>query len=115
MSSSRAPTNIGMRLCRRECCVVEMHPGCARRSARTRDVTSRARLLALLVGLDQVADLEVAVRTEGQTALVALADLDHVVLEPPQRADRQVLRDDGAVAQQPGPRVAPALTGHDQA
>src|SRR6185369_226381 len=75
----------------------------------------RARLLALLVRLDQVADLQVAVRTERQTALVALADLDHVVLEPPQRADRQVLRHDGAVAEQTGPGVAPDLAGHDQA
>src|SRR5207248_7677333 len=49
------------------------------------------------------------------TALVTFANLDHVILEPPQRADRQVLRHDGAVAKQTRPGVAPDLAGHDQA
>src|ERR687895_2685798 len=77
--------------------------------------SSAPRLLAHLEGLDDVADLDVAVVAEGETALEALADLDHVVLEPPQRADRQVLGDHHAVAQQAAPGIAPDLAGHHEA
>src|SRR5688500_5475496 len=73
--------------------------------------SSAPRLLAHLEGLDNVADLDVAVVAERETALEALTDLDHVVLEPPQRADRQVLGDHHVVAQQAATRVAADLTG----
>src|SRR3954471_4954322 len=63
---------------------------------------SLARLLAHLEGLDDVLDLDVVERPETDTALVALADLGHVVLEPAQRLDREVVGDDHAVADQPG-------------
>src|SRR3954463_15753791 len=66
---------------------------------------SVARLLAHLEGLDDVLDLDVVERPQADTALVALADLGDVVLEPAQRLDGQVVGDDDAVADQPGLRV----------
>src|SRR3954465_13294057 len=59
----------------------------------------RPRLLAHLEGLDHVADLRRAEAAQGQTPLEALADLGGVVLEPPQRADRDVLGHHDALAQ----------------
>src|SRR4029450_6995221 len=59
---------------------------------------SGARLLAHLERLDRVADLDVVVVGERQTALEALADLGCVVLEPLERADREVVGNDQPVA-----------------
>src|SRR4051794_15601950 len=70
-----------------------------------RGLFSVARLLAHLEGLDDVLDLDVVERPQADTALVALADLGDVVLEPAQRLDGQVVGDDDAVADQPGLRV----------
>src|SRR3954454_9447865 len=67
---------------------------------------SGPRLLLHLERLDDVVDVDVVVGAEGDTALEALADLGDVVLEPSQPADGQVVRDDGAVAQEPRLRVA---------
>src|SRR5690606_12199471 len=55
--------------------------------------------LALLVGLDDVAFLEVLEVRQTDTALEPGADLGGVVLEPPQRLDR-ALPDDGALTQE---------------
>src|SRR3954451_476271 len=66
---------------------------------------SVGRLLAHLEGLDDVLDLDVVERPEADTALVALAHLGDVVLEPAQRLHGQVVGDDDAVAQQPGLEV----------
>src|SRR3712207_741729 len=66
---------------------------------------SRARLLAHLEGLDDVLELDVVERPETDTALVAVADLGHVVLEATQRLDGEVVGDDPPVADQPGLRV----------
>src|SRR6516162_7837111 len=60
---------------------------------------SAPRLLPHLVGLDHVLDLDVAV-TDADAALVALADLGHVLLEPAQRLDREALLHHDAVADQ---------------
>src|SRR5215469_16353480 len=57
------------------------------------------RLLPHLVGLDHVLDLDVAV-ADADAALVALADLGHVLLEPAQRVHAEVLRHHDAVADQ---------------
>src|SRR3954449_10215577 len=76
---------------------------CERRGGR--GPFSVARLLAHLEGLDDVLDLDVVERPQADTALVALADLGDVVLEPAQRIDGQVVGDDDAVADQPGLRV----------
>src|SRR3954471_14557710 len=73
------------------------------------------RLLPHLERLDHVTNLEVVVRPEGETTLEAVPDLDHVVLEPTQRADRLVLHGDHVVPQQAGPRVPPDLTGEHHA
>src|SRR3712207_2156009 len=70
-----------------------------------RSPLSDARLLAHLEGLDDVLDLDVVERPETDAALVALADLGHVVLEATQRLDGQVVRDDDAVADQPAAGV----------
>src|SRR5690349_14073545 len=75
----------------------------------------RPGLLPHLERLDDVADLDVVVTTQRDTALEALTDLRRVVLEPPQRRDRRVLRRDGAVADDPGLGVAPDETGAHQA
>src|SRR5215471_9694400 len=68
-------------------------------------VASVPRLLPHLVGLDHVAEVDVVV-ADADTALVALADLGHVVLEPAQRLDREALRDHDTVADQAGPAAA---------
>src|SRR5690242_16616927 len=76
---------------------------------------SGARLLAHLVGLDDVFQLEVAVVAERETTLETFADLGGVVLEPLERADREVLRDHLAVAEQARPGVAADLARQDHA
>src|SRR5580693_8501966 len=53
------------------------------------------RLLPHLERLDHVTDLDVAV-TEADTALEALPDLSGIFLEPAQRVDVEVVRDDDA-------------------
>src|SRR4051812_33427709 len=73
----------------------------------------RARLLAHLEGLDHVADLRRAEPAQRQTTLEALADLGGVVLEPAQRADRDVLRHHDTVAQDARLGVAADETGAD--
>src|SRR5664280_2178500 len=65
-----------------------------------------AGLLAQLVGLDHVLDLDVVERAQPDTALVAVAHLRDVVLEAPQRVDGQVVGDHDAVPDQPGLAVA---------
>src|SRR4051812_46371983 len=84
-------------------------------SSSTPTYNSVAGLLAQLVGLDDVVDLQVTVRAERETALEALAPPARVVLEPPQRADGQVLLDDHAVAHEPRLGVAPDLAGQHHA
>src|SRR3954469_10405683 len=76
---------------------------------------SDARLLAQLERLDDVLDLDVVERPQPDTALVALADLGGVVLEPLERVDHEVVVDHHAVAQQPGLRVPADLPGTDDA
>src|SRR5690606_6997822 len=75
----------------------------------------RARLLPLLVGLDDVVHLDVVVLAQGQTTFEALADLDGVILEPAQRRDLQVFRDHHVVPQQARLGVAADLARGDQA
>src|ERR1700726_1920768 len=72
------------------------------------------RLLPHLEGLDRVLDAQIAV-TDADTALVALADLGRVVLEPPQRVHREVVGDDNAVPDQPRLAVAVDRSGADDA
>src|SRR3954467_12305432 len=67
---------------------------------------SGARDLAHLEGLDHVVDLDVVERPEADTALVALADLGRVVLEPAEGPPRQVVGDHGTVTHEPRLRVA---------
>src|SRR3954466_24215 len=52
---------------------------------------SGARDLAHLEGLDHVVDLDVVERPQADTALVTLADLGGVVLEPAEGLHRQVV------------------------
>src|ERR1700733_591151 len=61
--------------------------------------------LALVVGLNDVAVLEVLEVGEPDTALEARCDLAHIVLEAAQRVDR-TLPDDGALAQEAHLRAA---------
>src|SRR4051795_7646778 len=75
---------------------------------------SGARLLAHLEGLDHVADLRRAETAQGQTTLEALPDLGRVVLEPLERADRDVVRHHGAVAQDARLGVAADETRPDE-
>src|SRR5438270_11096481 len=75
----------------------------------------RPRLLAHLVGLDDVAYVDVVVGAEGQTALEAVADLGGVFLEPLERGDGEVFRHHRPVAQQPGLGVTPDETRPDDA
>src|SRR5258706_4087023 len=71
-----------------------------------RVVRSGAGLLPHLERLDDVADLDVVVVAQGQTALETLADLGGVVLEPLERGDGEILRHHRTVAQEPGLGVA---------
>src|SRR5690606_21278665 len=74
---------------------------------------SVARLLLHLVRLDDVADLDVVVVTEADTALESFADLGDVILDPAQRRDVEVLGHHDPVPDQPGRGVAPHdTTGH---
>src|ERR1700677_729053 len=61
---------------------------------------SGPRLLPHLEGLDRVGDPDIAV-ADADTALVALATLVRVLLEPAQRIHRQVVGDHDAVPDQP--------------
>src|SRR5437763_4634862 len=74
-----------------------------------------AGLFPHLVRLDDVADLDVVVVAERQTALEALADLGGVLFEPLERGDGDVLGHHRPVAQQPGLGVAPEETRPDDA
>src|SRR4051794_12309679 len=76
---------------------------------------SDAGLLAQFERLDDVLVLDVVVRPQPDTALVALADLGDVVLEPPQRVDEEVVVDDDARPQQPRLGVPPDLARPDDA
>src|SRR3954464_9422557 len=84
-------------------------PCCRATSAR-----SGARDLAHLEGLDHVVDLDVVERPQADTALVALADLGRVVLEPAKRFHRQVVGDHGTVTHEPRLRVADDRAAADQ-
>src|SRR5882757_1449647 len=80
-----------------------------------RCVRLRAWLLAKLERLDDVLGLDVVVGPQADTALVAFPDLGRVVLEPLERLNRQVVRHDHAVADQPGLAVpADLATAHDR-
>src|SRR4051812_39580232 len=74
----------------------------------------RARDLAHLEGLDHVVDLDVVERPQADTALVALADLGRVVLEPAEGLHRQVVGDHGSVTHEPRLRVADDRAAADQ-
>src|SRR4051794_17904991 len=74
----------------------------------------RPRLLAHLEGLDHVADLRGAEAAQRQTTLEALTDLGGVVLEPLERADRDVVRHHDTVAQDARLGVAADDAGADQ-
>src|SRR5699024_9047264 len=77
---------------------------------------SDPRLLAVLVRLDHVIDLDVVERAERDTTLVTVTDLDDIVLEPTKRPDLQVVRHDHTVTQHPCPRIPPELARpHDAA
>src|SRR4051794_41922364 len=75
---------------------------------------SGSRLLAHLVGLDHVLDLQVVERAQVDAALEALANLGDVVLEPAQAGNLDVLTDDDASPGDPGPSAAPDLAGADE-
>src|SRR5829696_2154909 len=89
-----------------------------RRSATSDPVNNRVlppRLLAQLERLDHVTDLDVVERAQPDTALVALADLGRVLLEPLEGLHGEVVRDHGPVPDEPGLGVAPDLPGPHQA
>src|SRR3954464_13216514 len=86
-------------------------PACEGRGGR--GPFSVARLVADLEGLDDVLDLDVVERPQADTALVTLADLGHVVLEPAQRLDREVVGDEDAVTDDAGLRVPVDRAGPD--
>src|SRR3954470_17303002 len=75
---------------------------------------SGARDLPHLEGLDHVVDLDVVERPQADTALVALADLGRVVLEPAEGLHRQVVGDHGTVTHEPCLRVADDRAAADQ-
>src|SRR3712207_6152779 len=75
---------------------------------------SGARDLAHLEGLDDVVDLDVVERPQADTALVALADLGGVVLEPAEGLHRQVVGHHGTVADEPRLGVADDRAAADQ-
>src|SRR4051812_39702681 len=76
---------------------------------------SAPRDLLHLEGLDDVALLDVLVVPQDQTTLEALADLGRVVLLALQRSQVEVVRHDGAVADQPYLGVAPDHAAGDHA
>src|SRR3954464_11012921 len=86
-------------------------PACEGRGGR--GPFSVARLVADLEGLDDVLDLDVVERPQADTALVTFADLGHVVLEPAQRLDREVVGDEDAVTDDAGLRVPVDRAGPD--
>src|SRR4051794_34611496 len=73
-----------------------------------------ARDLAHLEGLDHVVDLDVVERPQTDTALVTLANLGRVVLEPAEGLHRQVVGDHGTVTHEPRLRVADDRAAADQ-
>src|ERR1700684_2139560 len=77
-------------------------------------MTSGSRLLPHLEVRDAALDLDVVV-ADPDTALEALADLGHVVLEPAERLDREVVRDDHAVPDEAGLAVPVDRAGPDDA
>src|SRR5690242_21035212 len=85
-----------------------------RNAPRRSAARSGPRLIAHLVGLDHVLDLEVVERAQVDAALEALANLGDVVLEPAQAGNLDVLTDDDASPGDPGPGTAPDLPGADQ-
>src|SRR5450756_1710546 len=66
----------------------------------------RARLLAHLVRLDHVIDLDVVERPQPDAALVTVADLGRIVLEPLERVDGEALAHHLGAPQHPGSRAA---------
>src|ERR1044072_3989775 len=88
-------------------CLSERTPGIRRsnRSTATTTALDAAGDLFDLVGLDDVAVLEVLIVLQADAALVAVANLADVVLEPAERRDLAVV-DDDAVAHETRPRVA---------
>src|SRR5665647_3205009 len=66
----------------------------------------RARLLPHLVRLDHVVGLDVVERPQPDAALVSVADLGRVVLEPLERVDGEALAHHLAAPQHPGTCVA---------
>ncbi|MBG9885212.1 hypothetical protein ABE10_01135, partial [Bacillus toyonensis] len=83
--------------------------GCLRRHTNR----SAARLLHHLGRLDLVADLDVVVFAEADTALEVGADLGDVVLEPTQRLDGQTISDHDAVTDHTRLGVARDRAGAD--
>src|SRR4051812_22736960 len=75
---------------------------------------SGARDLAHLEGLDHVVDLDVVERPQADTALVTLANLGRVVLEPAEGLHRQVVGDHGPVTHEPRLRVADDRAAADE-
>src|SRR4249919_2194017 len=84
-------------------------------ASRPRRSGSGPRNLLHLEGFDDVALLDVLVVPQDETALEALADLGCVVLLPLQRRQVEVVRHDGAVADQSYLGVASDHTAGDHA
>src|SRR6478735_8638415 len=80
-----------------------------------RPARSCPRDLLHLVSLDDIAFLDVVEPTQDQTTLEALADLGRVVLLPLERGEVQVVRHDGAVADQAHLGVASDQAAGDHA
>src|SRR6478735_4051593 len=80
-----------------------------------RPARSCARNLLHLVSLNHIAFLDVVEPTQDQTTLEALADLGSVVLLPLERGEVQVVRHDGAVADQAHLGVASDQAAGDHA
>src|SRR5450759_4332266 len=70
--------------------------------------------LAHLVGLDDVVNPDVVEAAKVDTALEALANLDHIILESTQTGDLDALGDDGTATDDPCLGAALDLTGADQ-
>src|SRR5665648_770957 len=66
----------------------------------------RARLFPHLVRLDHVIDLDVVERPQPDAALVTVADLGRIVLEPLERVDGEALAHHLGAPQHPGSRAA---------
>src|SRR5699024_1397371 len=97
-----------------ECHVRRVGRGCGRNPPHPRSHL-HSRFLAVFVRLDDIVEFDVVERTERQTALVPVPDLDNILLEPTKRTDLKIVRHDDVVPQQPCPRIPPDLTGTDDA